>query len=1118
FDLTTMTGGESKFAGAVSVASLQVGIGPADINTSTITTSGAQNYAGAVTLSSSSTLSSTGGGAITFGSTLDGPFSLTVATAGTATFDGAVGGAAQLAGLTVTAGPSVFDAGVTLNGPLATAATQFNGTVNATAVSTGAATLDGGNVVTTGAQTYGGPVTVGADVVLNSGGGATTFDSTLSGPYIVTLTGSGLTTFNGGVNVGQLRVQGPTDINTASITTGATQTYIGPVTLSSDTTIASSGGENITFNSTVNGPYSLAVNTAGQTDFDGAVGGLTPGPLASLSVNSGFEVFAESVTTTGRLTADVVTFDGPVTAQSVIVAGANLNGGTITTTEGQSYGAVTLGAATVLTDNGGVGIDLHSTVTGPSSLTINSPATTEIDFPVNVKSLTINSPSLIGADITTSRTQLYNGAFAAYGTPTLTSTGTGSAADITFSSKVSGTQLTTASDGTTTFNGAVGTLTSLTTEGNSSPSAGTVVLDGGSVITDGAQNYQNAVVLGTGTTINSNGGQVTFGSTVDGNSYLNVYNSPTATFDGAVGGTTPLAQLDVSGLSTFQSTVAVTGVFLTGGTALNGDVRAGSVQIDGPSTINASSITSIGNEGPDGGGVYFFGPIVITDNTTLNGSNGYVTLGAGSVTARSGLWNLSVQSGQGITDNDDMTGLNNVSLIAGSVTSSTPSSAITVRGNIDGIAGNVSFTAPGGANTIDFNPTTSTSISISALGNVTFNRTSPLENNQYATIIGIAGTPNLVISLPGPPQLPTRQINLSIEGANVTFDQGEKLTAVGNVTIDALGGTAVLGDISAQGAIDVSADTINILERAPANLPTGVSDGTDYVGDSIAFNAGSINAIPVAGHTYLAPIFATPSITNISSSLATSGFIVEAYTSLPSLSDTNLFFGPTLNSPYLIDLQAEGNSIVDPATAIAGAVPRVIPQPLEDVATNPFQVKGLEAYLGITTTSPTYGDLIGFLQGAALYNDVPEGASTGTVTVNRLSSRAVADVLASFDNLFFAPVLGPDGRPVLDSRGVPQRRYLQSHIRDVFIAAQRSFIADEGAGKFTPLAFGDYILATPSQQEAADDLLKLQKLFTSMQQLGLSSAEFARSRDYILGEVAPPGMSPAQFYQTIMGQ
>ena len=109
-----------------------------------------------------------------------------------------------------------------------------------------------------------------------------------------------------------------------SVTTSGVQTYNDPVVLTANTVLASSGigsAGDITFARTINsgtgGPFTLAVNTAGTTAFNGAVGNAAA--LASLTTDAPgtTDLNGLSVATTG-----VQTYNDPVvlTANTVLAS------------------------------------------------------------------------------------------------------------------------------------------------------------------------------------------------------------------------------------------------------------------------------------------------------------------------------------------------------------------------------------------------------------------------------------------------------------------------------------------------------------------------------------------------------------------------------------------------------------------------------------------------------------------------------------------------------------------------------------------------------------------------------------------------------------------------------
>ena len=86
------------------------------LNGGTVTTTGAQTYNDAVTLGADTTFTSTGSGAMTLGSTVDGAQSLTVNTAGATTLAGPIGGGAPLTSVTTDRPGTVTVGSVTTTG------------------------------------------------------------------------------------------------------------------------------------------------------------------------------------------------------------------------------------------------------------------------------------------------------------------------------------------------------------------------------------------------------------------------------------------------------------------------------------------------------------------------------------------------------------------------------------------------------------------------------------------------------------------------------------------------------------------------------------------------------------------------------------------------------------------------------------------------------------------------------------------------------------------------------------------------------------------------------------------------------------------------------------------
>ncbi|MBU3640042.1 beta strand repeat-containing protein, partial [Polynucleobacter sp. AP-RePozz3-80-G7] len=153
--------------------------------------------------------------------------------------------------------------------------------------STGTTAINGGSITTSGVQTFGNNVTLGAGTTLDttnasaSAGADLTFTGTVNGAQALTLnTGSGAIYLNGVMggttNLNSLSATSTNVINIGnSISTLGTQTYSGPVTVGADATLTSIGQSlNNTYNYSAS-TQSVTINSNSVTiQLIGASGGL----------------------------------------------------------------------------------------------------------------------------------------------------------------------------------------------------------------------------------------------------------------------------------------------------------------------------------------------------------------------------------------------------------------------------------------------------------------------------------------------------------------------------------------------------------------------------------------------------------------------------------------------------------------------------------------------------------------------------------------------------------------------------------------------------------------------------------------------------------------------------
>ncbi|MES1189995.1 MAG: YDG domain-containing protein [Steroidobacter sp.] len=587
--LTVNDSGTTTFSGIVGgstpLSSLTTdAAGNTAINTTAVTTSGAQIYNDAVTLGVDTTLT---GNPVTFNNTVDGAHSLSAnASGGALSFNGTVGGSTPLTSLTAT-GNTVAAHDVTTSGTQDYSAS-------------GGITLNGALTTTNSDVTITGPTTLGGDVTISTdtGAGDITFSgatSTINGAHGLTLTAGDGDVVLGGVVGGVNRL-------TSIAVTGKNLTLPGINTVG-DANQTYTALDNITLNQsrTLSAPISFTADA----NNDGVGSFILPDGVSLTASNNTLSITAADLDLQGSSTLSSGSGVMTITAST----GRNLQlGGT------DAAGQMTISGDELsrITSSGGLNLQttgtgwIHVTGITPAQsqnitgvLSLNAQGTGDIGFittPSTFNAVTSNAAGgtiNVAVDLTATNDPIeFDTPVAVAGASTINSGG----GNITFQDTVdvNNDLVLTTSNGVLTFNGDVGSNKTLVLN-----------LGGGSV--SGLGHLQNTL---TGLTVNSSSGITLPAFTING---PQVYNTGVITATGDLGGI---------GL-TFNNVVNVTP---GSGSALTFDAGTGTLQFNNLVGMNTYDVTMTGDEinfthAVTGSGALVLQPSTLSRNVAVGGSS-----------------------------------------------------------------------------------------------------------------------------------------------------------------------------------------------------------------------------------------------------------------------------------------------------------------------------------------------------------------------------------------------------------------------------------------------------------------------------------------------------------------
>ena len=1126
--------------------------------TPSVTTVAFQTYNDAVVLQAGTTLTSLGGGALTFVSTLDGPGSLTLATAGQTTFQGAVGGGTALASLTTQGG-----GGIAINGRA---------------------------VTTKGLQTYGGVTTLGADTVLTStaANGGVTFATTLDSdatatPRALTINAAGDETFNGrvgsaaplaslttddpaaGISGGRVIFNiGGSSAASPSVTTIGAQTYHDAALLQTGTVLASTNGGTLTFNSTVDGPFALTLDTAGNEVFGGTVGGVQA--LASLTTD------ANASSSGGQ-----VIFGLPGASGALGV----------TTTGAQTYNdAALLQTATTLVSTNGGTLTFAATVDGPFALTLNSKGDEVFDGQIGhqsaLASLTTDADASnaggsmrfffdgtnASPSVTTTGTQAYHDAAVLQADTVLASTRGGRLAFLSTVDNSNVTNphaLTLNTAGDELFGGLVGAAKAIgnLTIDASGPTGGQTqfAMD----LTGQKGNTAGVTVHGT-VTIND---AVSFNAAGASARNVLVQSTGAQTYNGPASVTSDaFLASSGSGALTFNSTVVGPGALTvnTGGrTTFNGAVGSGAGNAlaslttqGGPVTLNAGSVTTTGAQS-------YAGAVMLGQDTRLTSSTDGVNFG----TTLDGQHALTLATANATVFNGAVGGsvpLTNVT--------ATDGTGVVVNGGrvatlgLQTYGGEVSVNGPADGTTILLASNDETSADLTQHGNIDFRQNVTVNSGsllvqgrrilaETSSNIAVAGAGNLdleasdvlilrgtsygsdsgsvILNDPrtGATPLAVNSATIFLTNQRTTFHGGsfdmgylQNMFSQGSISINVGGGTATLSDIAANGTLNVSAGAIILRARNPDAARGGAGGGTDDGLNFVARTSINFGSSPIRyDNTY--------SANDVANFVSSDGQITvnrDQAVGLSIFQDPTLavLFAQTNNgikfndavfgsfSGFPLQPISGGTQTIDTAAALSGALPDQKPLDVAvDITVTAGQLEELKK-LGIHPRRAARQERVSLNAKRALFAQLVDGQdqdnygllqpikggisrlvpSDYVVVVDRMSEREVQSILTAFEQLY-----GKD-----KEKAAP--------IGEAFNAAFTDYTTEKQTGDAA--GFAPYLLEKQGKYPDVDKaILGFDNLFGYIEHLGLTDREQAKSKEHIASDLQVSGVSPEDMVKVI---
>ncbi|MCX7422813.1 MAG: matrixin family metalloprotease [Planctomycetia bacterium] len=655
-----------------------------------------------------------------------------------------------------------------------------------------------------------------------------------------------------------------------------------------------------------------------------------------------------------------------------------------------------------------------STIAGGSNgLAITGNA--DIDGAISgVTNYSVSGTSNIGANVTTTGTQIYTGAVTLSGADrTLAGT------TIQNVSTIAGGSNGLAITGNADVDGAITGVTNYSVSGTASL--------GANVTTTGMQTYTGAVTLTAAVSLNSNGGNILLSSTLAGGSQDLTIAAGTAagttTFTGAVSGmgdgTGAAITIASTGLARFMSTVG-------GGSGIVSTNAGGSTRFDGDVTLTNGDTGSS------------FAGTTTLDGLNWSGFDGLTFTGA--VTMSSGSVSLNSNGGAILLSSTLAGGGQDLTIAAGTAAGTTTFTGA-VSGMGDGTGAAITIASTGLARFMSTVGGGSGIVSSNGSGSTRFDNNVTLTDGDTAS--SFAGTTTLDglnwsgfdgLTFTGAVTMSGGAVSLDSNGGNILFSStiatgGFALSldadAAGNVTLSGAltgGGAMTVVDGAVQsyqgltvGSLDIQDATTSVTFNAATNITSSVSvvsggtivnsakmtAGTTVVfdaGDNITIN-GAIDPTTVTMTSdddilINAAVEATDLISLTAGQDNSGGVTVSGTGSLTvtaSGSDVTIITGTTSGNIALagnvtavdrLTLTSSGTAIQSGATILAANLLALVTSTLTlDQASNDFDTVAVATDGGVVTLRDTDGIAVGTV-GATSGIDTGSTVAGGAVTIN----------------------------------------------------------------------------------------------------------------------------------------